>query len=578
VRRPRAAPWIPPGRLAKVAVMKLSSATGITPAALALALTMAAPLSADAAPDVTAQLDALLAPQFAADQPGAAVLVRKGDRVLLRKAYGMADLAKARPVQPDMVFRLGSITKQFTATAIMILVDEGKLSVGDDIRKHLPGYPTHDATITVEHLLTHTSGIPSYTELPGFPQRMAQDIEPAALVEQFKNLPLEFPPGTRMKYSNSGYHLLGLIIEKVSGLGYADFIARRIFAPLGMTHSGYGDDPRLDRALGYNRGAQGPARMAPPISMKIPYAGGGLVSSVDDLARWDSAIRAGKLLKKATWQRVFTPGRLADGSRTDYGYGWSIGKIDGRPAQSHGGGIPGFVSHILRVPEQGLLVVLLLNSIPGPGDPGLLAHRLALTTLGKPLVDPAIAKVDATVLARYAGVYQIQHKGKYLVRLDRDHLTVQTPRGPTLSVWPESERRFFVKDNPLRFAFTSGPDGAVTEMAVTRINGEIERAARTTEALPPERAAIALPVQTLDRYVGEYRMNPLFSITVTRSGSQLFAQATNQPQLEIFASAPNEFFLRAVDAQLTFQTPATGPASQLVLSQNGQKLTGKRVR
>ena len=453
--------------------------------AVVFALALSPSARAAEAPDLGKQLDAEMAQHFRPDQPGAAVLVRKGDQILLRKGYGLGDVDGRRPVRPEQVFRLGSITKPFTAAAILLLAESGKLSVTDDIRKHLPGYPTGGATITIEHLLTHTSGIPSYTDLPSFRELMAREIEPAALVDQWKDLPLEFPPGARMKYSNSGYHLLGLIIEKVSGLSYAQFIAQRIFAPLQMTHSGYGDDPKLDRVRGYERGRgrgeDGPARPALPINMKIPYSAGALVSSVDDLARWDSAIAAGKLISKDGWQRGFSRARLKDGSTTDYGYGWSLGTIDGRPAHRHGGGIPGFATHFLRVPDQRLLVVVLLNSIPGPFDAGLLTHRLAMIALGKPMADPRVATIAPALLDRYAGTYQIAEKGTFRVNRQADHLTVQPPRGPTLEAWAESDRRFFVKGHPIRFQFAVDPAGAVTSLEITRPNGDIDRATRSAE-------------------------------------------------------------------------------------------------
>jgi D-alanyl-D-alanine carboxypeptidase len=478
----------PPAKPAATVRRAPTSGLGVPVALISLvALTLPPPANARIAPDLTRQLDAELARHFRPDQPGATVLVRKGEQVLLRKGYGLANVATRRPTRPELVYRLGSITKPFTAAAIMLLADQGKLSVSDDIRKHLPTYPTHGATITIEHLLTHTSGIPNYTDQPGFGQRIGEDVEPAALVGWFKDLPLEFPPGTRMKYSNSGYHLLGLIIEKVSGMGYARFVSQRIFAPLGMSASGYGDDPKLDQAVGHDRGNQGPARPAPTINMKIPYAAGALVSSVDDLARWDSAIRAGKLLKKESWQRTFTRPSLSDGTASDYGYGWALGKVDGRPAQRHGGGIPGFTTHLLRMPEEGLLVVVLVNSLPGPTDPGLLAHRLALIALGKPLLDPKVAAIAPALLDRYAGVYRLPDQRSFQVRREGDHLSVQPPRGSPLDAWPESDRRFFVKGHVVRYTFTVGGHGAVTALDITRPNGDVDRATRTSDKLPDRR-------------------------------------------------------------------------------------------
>jgi D-alanyl-D-alanine carboxypeptidase len=553
---------------------------GATVVVLAATMSVIGVARAAAAPavDLGAQLDALVTPHFQADQPGAAVLVRKGDQILLRKGYGLADVERGLPMRPELVFRLGSITKQLTAAAIMILADQGKLTVSDDIRKYLPDYPTHGATITIEHLLTHTSGIPSYTDQPNFVQRMGEDVEPAALLDRFKDLPLEFKPGERMAYSNSGYHLLGLIIEKASGLSYADFVAQRIYKVLGMTHSGYGDDDRLARVRGYDRGKGGPARPARYINMKIPYSAGALVSSVDDLATWDAAISAGKLLKPQSWQRVFTAPKLKDGRTSDYAYGWLVGKIDGRRAQRHGGGIPGFSTVILRMPDDGLLVTILMNSIPGPTDVGMLAHRLALTALGKPLVDPKVVHIDPALLDRYSGVYQVPGAHKVVVRREGDHLTVKSPKGPLQEAWPESDRRFFVKDWPVRFAFTSNDAGAVSALAITLPSGKVEQAVRTGEKVPPARQVISAAPDYLERFVGEYRLAPTFAIAITREGKQLFAQATDQPRFELFPSAPNEFFLKEVDAQLVFSRKGDQPAHELVLHQNGKRMAGKRVK
>jgi CubicO group peptidase (beta-lactamase class C family) len=318
---------------------------------------------------------------------------------------------------------------------------------------------------------------------------MKQDIEPPDLVGRFRDRPLEFQPGERMKYSNSGYHLLGLIIEKASGKSYASFLQERIWKPLGMSHSGYGDDPRLPRVKGYEVvGKIVPARPAPIINMKIPYSAGALVSSVDDLALWDAAIREGKLLKKESWQAVFSPGRLKDGSRTSYAYGWAIGKVDGRPAQSHSGGIPGFASHLLRLPEEKLLVVVLFNGLPPPIDAGALAHRLALTALGKPYVEPKVARIDPALLDRYVGVYRASAAGAMplFIRRNGDHLTLQAQGGPRLDAWPESETRFFVKDRLTRLSFVvergAGPARAVN---LTKSNGDAEQVVRTAEKLPP---------------------------------------------------------------------------------------------
>jgi D-alanyl-D-alanine carboxypeptidase len=536
--------------------------------------------AAAAATDLASALDAEVAAHFPADMPGAAVLVRKGDQILLRKGYGAADLEHHLPVLPEMVFRLGSLTKQFTAAAIMILVDAGKLSLRDDVRKWVPQYPDHHEAITVENLLTHTSGVPSYTDQPGFGSRSREDLSHEQLLAIFKDLPRDFAPGTQWKYSNSGYYLLGLIIEKVSGQSYAQFVADKIFGPLGMKHTRYGDkDPVLPGGVrGYVRLAK-TARPAETISMKPPFAAGALISSVDDLALWDAAIAAGKLLKPESWRRVFTPMKLASGEATKYGFGWFLSNYEGHPVQSHGGGIPGFSTAILRMPAERVLVAILSNSIPPATDLTGLALKLAGLAVGKPIIDPPVAKIAPALLERYAGVYTVAGGRKLLIRREDDHLSVQMANGPRVDALPSSDTSFFVKGKPARLNFLrDSKTGKVTGIDTIRSDGNPDKAVRTDEALPPEKGAVSVDPAVLERYVGKYRLSPAMTITVTREGEHLFAQATDQPRVELFASAPTEFFLRVVDAQVTFVVEGKGPAPRLVLHQNGRNLEGKRVR
>ena len=287
------------------------------------------------------------------------------------------------PLEPKHVFRLGSITKQFTAVAILMLAEEGKLSLDDDITEHLPGYPTGGHRITIEDLLHHTSGIVSYTGMPEWRVLIREELEPDSLIAIFRDQPLEFEPGTEWSYSNSGYALLGRIIEVASGEGYAEFIRSRIFEPLGMADSYYGDPSRIipNRAEGYERTETG-WRNDDYLSMSSPYAAGALLSTVDDLDRWYDALEAGTLVEPALLDQAYTSARLADGRHAGYGYGWTIGDIAGYRSIEHGGGIPGFLTHALRVPQEDLLVIVLTNRVaqPGPAATALaaeLAHRRA---------------------------------------------------------------------------------------------------------------------------------------------------------------------------------------------------------
>jgi CubicO group peptidase (beta-lactamase class C family) len=548
----------------------------VAPAFAAVAIVFAAPASA--ASDLPAQLDALIAPHFPPNQPGAAVLVKKGEQILLRKAYGLADVELAVPMKPDGIFRLGSVTKQFTAAAIMLLVDEGKLSLRDDVRKYVPAYPAHGATVTLEHLLTHTGGVPAYTEQAALHKRSREDLTHEEILSTFKDLPLDFAPGDKWSYSNSGYYLLGMVIEKVTGKSYADFVGERIFKPLGMTHTSYGDVDRIipGRVAGYDR-AEDRITNAEPISMKVPFAAGALVSSVDDLALWDRAISDGKLLKKESWARVFLAQKLKDGSSTGYGFGWSIGKWQGHRLVSHSGGIPGFNTAIVRLPEDRVVVVVLCNSMPAPINPSELATKLAALTIGKPLVDPKVAKVDATLLDGYVGVYKIDDKLRAVLRRDGNYLTFQPSGGPLLALEAESDTKFFVKGTPIRLVFARDAAGRISGFDLTQPDGNLVHLARTDEHLPAARAIVTVDPKILEGYVGHYELAPGFILTVTREGAQLYVQATGQPRFAIFPTAPTEFFLKLVDAQLTFHAEKSGPADSVVLHQGGRDLPGKRI-
>ena len=303
--------------------------------------------------------DEVLSKHFSSEEPGAAVIVAKGNKVLFRRAYGMANVEEGVPLSPEMRFRIGSLTKPFTAAAIMLLADRGQLAVTDDITKYLPDYQTQGKKVTIEHLLTHTSGIKNYTDIPAFEQSMAEDIPLHELVGLFRDEPLEFDPGSRMSYSNSGYILLGVIIEQVSGQTYSSFMKEQVLEPLGMLNTEYEnlDQSKKGRLVGYNRN-----EVASPISMSQVYSAGALVSTIDDLVRWNAAITSGELLTPRAWKRVFTPYILKNGQASKTGYGWGIGKIKGHSAVGHEGKINGFSSVMIRLPEEEVFVAVLSNN------------------------------------------------------------------------------------------------------------------------------------------------------------------------------------------------------------------------
>lgn len=419
----------------------------------------------------TERLDQQARAYYELNRFNGAVLVAQSGKPLLAKGYGMANAEWSIPVTPDAKFRLGSITKQFTAMAVLLLAEEGKLSVDDPVRRHWSEAPAAWRDITVHQLLTHTSGIFNYTALPAYVRNMRQGKSPAEILKQLEDRPLEFAPGTQMKYSNSGYLLLGLIIEKVSGMSYAEFVRQRIFLPLGMHDTGYDSDTTVipRRASGYERiGSQ--LRNAPFLDMSIPHAAGALYSTCLDLLKWDAALREQRLLNADSYRRYFTP------EKNDYAYGWIVRERNGAVWQSHGGGINGFSTMIIRVPAKQLLVVALANV--APSQAGRLAEDLAALALGEQRALPQPRKeisVPQEILRRYVGQYELRPGFLLTVTLEGGQLMTQATDQPKIPVFAESERRFFPKVVDATIEFEVNAQGEVTALVLeqggSRIRG-----------------------------------------------------------------------------------------------------------
>ncbi len=309
------------------------------------------------------KLNANLASVYVDHLPGAAVLVAKGEEVILRGAYGLAHVEQFLPMSPNSVFRIGSLTKQFTAAAIMLLVQRGQLDLHDALHDHLPHYSVLGHGIRIAHLLNHTAGLPCYTDRPDFELFETQCLSPEQILALFENTPLLHPPGSQFSYSNSGYFLLGLVIEKVSGNSLAAFFEDQMFSPLGMhstgiegyaTHypiAGYTEEPDLQPAL--------------EIDMSLPFASGALVSTIDDLFLWEQHIAKSTLISMESWQKMCAPTPLKAGGQSEYGYGVENRQIHGIQVVDHDGGISGFNTYSARALDSDLFVCVLSNNDSG---------------------------------------------------------------------------------------------------------------------------------------------------------------------------------------------------------------------
>ena len=432
--------------------------------------------------DLAGRLDRIFAEAYPATGPGAAVIVVQDGKPVLRKGYGLANVELSVAIAPEMVFRIGSVTKQFTAAAILKLVEAGKLSLSDEIGRFLPDYPTRGRRITVEQLLNHTSGIKSLTGMQSWHSHTREDWTPTQLIAFFQNEPLDFEPGTGWKYNNSGYTLLGAIIEKVSGKKYEDFLTEAIFVPLGMERTRYGSDGPIiaGRVEGYQRTPGGIVN-APYLSMTLPYSAGALVSTVDDLARWQAALDRDGFLSAESRRRMWSPVILPDGTATRYGFGWGIWSYEGHAVVEHGGAINGFVSANMRLPDDRVYVAVLSNAT-GPGrDPRMLALRAASLVAGIPADDRKSVTLAPATLERYAGVYKDSDGDDWVVRRRGNHLEVEAgPSSSEVFASPACADCFFYRDHVRDIRFEKSPAGDVAALLIDEHIGPIERAGRVT--------------------------------------------------------------------------------------------------
>lgn len=531
--------------------------------------------------NLDAEFDKLFQETFKPDGPGAAVQVVQKGKVLYRKAFGMANLELGVPMNADNVFRIGSVTKQFTAASILKLMEQGKLSLGDDLTKFIPDYPTQGKKITVEHLLNHTSGIASYTDMKEWtPEVQRKDFTPAELIDYFKNQPMDFEPGAQWKYNNSGYILLGYIIEKVSGQTYAEYVNEHIFKPLGMTHSYYGDVAPVikNRAAGYSQADAGGTYVnAAYLSMTQPYAAGSLLSTVEDLCTWTRALHSGKVIKPESLKKAMTPCILPDGTNTHYGYGLQTGNLLGSLTVEHSGGIHGFLSDLVYLPGEDVCVAVLTNCDCHP--PKDLADKLAALAIGKPY-EPAAIQMDAGSMEQYTGVYENEKKEQRVISIENGQLYSMRTGGSRYRIIPFATDQFFFEGSFARVRFVREKSGSkkVVQAIVSDRTSADNMWVKTDKPLPSARPEMQLPEADLEKFIGEYELMPGFNIVVSREGTQLFCQATGQPRFEVFAESPTRFFLKVVAAAIEFYPDEKGVVSKMVLFQGGQEIEGKRVK
>jgi CubicO group peptidase (beta-lactamase class C family) len=432
------------------------------------------PLDASAASPSAVRMEQVIQSHVADKSFMGTVLVVRNGKVILDKAYGFADLEWKTPNTPDTKFLLGSLTKQFTAASIMLLEERGKLKLTDPIRQYLPELPESWDKITIFNLLTHTSGIFNFAAAKDFDTYKARHLTPIQVLDSVRDKPLDFQPGEKYSYSNTGYVALGLVIEKLSGQTYAKFLQTNIFGPLGMKNTGYYDNAAILplRAHGYSQDNDGVLVNADLVDVSVYFGAGALYSTAHDLLTWENALFGGKVVSQASFTQMTTP------YKGNYGFGLIIRDVGGHKQVMHYGGVDGFASVLAGFPNEHLTIIVLDNiATAAPGD---LLSKLADVSFGKQVV------------------------------------------------------------------------------------------------LIGERKEVKVDSATLARYVGRYQINPTLAFDITQDGSHLYIQPGPR-KYEMFAQGQKDFFLKAIDSQLSFVADADGPATAVVLHQNGQDMPGARV-
>ena len=512
-----------------------------------------------------------------------AVLVAVDGRALFSRGYGMANQKVGVPNTPHTKFVIGSITKQFTAAAILKLQEKGLLNTRDVISKYLPKYPkpTGDK-ITIHHLLSHTSGLPNYTDYPEVLLKRLNLITPEEIMRTFMYRPLEFEPGTAFKYSNSGYILLGMIIEKVSGQSYEAFLHHELLKPLGMNNTGYArrEAGLPERADGYTLEEKNLVD-ALPVHFSVLHTAGALYSTVEDMLLWDQALYGEKVLSRESITKMFTP------NLQNYGYGWVIEERYGRKHTFHGGFLDGFNTVFSRWPDDRLCIVVFSNEDIAPVKK--IARGLAAIIYGEPYVFPVEkkpAEIDPNLLVEYDGVFEMAPEFYRLVQKDNDKLYTRIVGEPRRQLLPESDDKFFVDaDNTVTLTFNRDDNGKVVSLDLVD-DMMIYRANRlpdyVSEELLTDRAAEAVDPGVFESCIGTYKLesgfDTVFNLTVTREGDRLFAAVPGSDKIELYAVSATEFLHSEADFRLKFQTDEFGHVVGCILRMGLMDVHGRKIR
>lgn len=509
--------------------------------------------------------DRILERDLIQEVPGGVVLMASGGKIVYQRAFGIADLEDGRPMELEYIFRIGSLTKQFTAVAILQLVSETRLSLYDSLGQLFPDYPEQAKTITVQQLLNHTSGIRNVTELPVWRNEIEKgDISVEKAISHFIKEPLYFPPGSDFHYSNSNYILLGKIIEQKTGLTYAEYLHKNIFIPLGMSASFY-DRKELvipNRLPGYRKSTTG-FEHAPYINMDIPFAAGGIMMSILDYWKWHQALKSGKVLSEDLLSKAQSPSSLANKQEIGYGYGWNIGELQGIGSIKHSGYINGFSAFEIYIPKEDAFIAIFTDC----SDIWNLENSASLMMaelIGRPF-DTLEFQLSSGELESFVGEYQSDIREKRKVVLQNDGLYICQPGGQKTKMIPKSKQNFRLENSLTQIEFLGERHEAfeLNDLGIPRLFKSEERTGQLIFFKQD------LTDSEIDAFTGTYQFEKGPRFEIVYDGEKIFG-AVGSDKKEIVPYDTASFYAKDIDALLKFERDETGKITGFTKIQGGE--------
>lgn len=544
----------------------------------AAVLALAAAQPANALPaDFKARADALLQSSYPADGPGVAVIVTDDGKTVYAAGRGLASLDSKTPITPATIFRLGSITKQFSAALMLQLVAEGKVALDDPLSKYLPDFPKPGAEATIAQLLNHTVGVQSYTNIPGWmvEEKTNRAYSTEQMIAEFKDLPSPSKPGEKFAYNNSGYVLVGAVIEKVTGMPWHQAVEERIAKPLGLTSIRYGEmesaTPGMARGYTEQEGKVVPSKA---IHMSVPHAAGALIGSVEDLAKWNAALHGGKVVPANLYAKMVAPTTLPDGTSEDYGYGIAPRQVRSHKAVGHGGGIFGFSTDSVYLPKEDVFVAVFANSDDPRTDPGMVMMQLAALAVDDPFPTFDKQALDAKAIEPWIGLYKIGEAERRLFLRD-GKLYTQRTGGSELEAHAAGGGKYFYPNSLTWFELKRNAAGTPVVAMHQQGAAVAEESVRAGD-IPPEPKAVEVPRATLQSYTGSYNAGAAKLVVALPADGPMTAKLGGQPEIPLAALSQTEFRTIGVDARLEFLIE-DGKVAAAVLKQNGREMKAARA-